>query len=698
MPEHTSGSQRQLRPDEPGRQRVRTELDSESTDSEILLAIADLIVNGEDLPGLFKKLVPLMQALAKCDVVSFALYDAAQNGVVTDFWRKGQEAGLGKTFAVHESPCGWVWEHQEPLIIADLEQETRFAGAVQEIRALGVRSYTALPMSTPQRNYGALGVGASMPETEGPPKLHALLHAVRMVGLAIENRELQSQWRMQRTRLKSLESISSALSTQNSENLIALAFASVRNVIHYDYARLGLLEPDSAWLRLQAPSLSTKKAVQAQESSRIRLADAMWARAIATRSATIHRAEEVARVSSALGAEVRSSGLQSLCSVPLLLAGRVLGIMLLGAIREHAFTPEDGEYLQQVATQIAAAVQYAASAAEAPQTRDRPAHDQKTSEAGADTNLDEIVGYSPALKRVLGSAAVVAQTDATVLITGETGTGKERIARAIHFMSRRRNHALIKLNCAAIPTGLLESELFGHEKGAFTGAVSQKVGRLELADKGSLLLDEVGEIPLELQPKLLRVLQDQEFERLGGTRTIRVDVRLIAASNRDLERAVADKLFRSDLFYRLHVFPLRLPALRDRREDIPLLIRHFVAKCAARLNKRIEYIPDEAVEIMMNYEWPGNIRELENFIERSVILSEDNRLRPPLAELRSAARPIDSESTLRELEREHIIEVLRQTGGVLSGPGGAAHRLGLKRTTLQYKMQKLGISRNDYLA
>ena len=314
--------------------------------------------------------------------------------------------------------------------------------------------------------------------------------------------------------------------------------------------------------------------------------------------------------------------------------------------------------------------------------------------------LGDIIGNSPGLKRVLEHAAIVANTDATVLITGETGTGKERIARAIHRMSSRSERSFIKLNCAAIPTGLLESELFGHEKGAFTGAISQKVGRLELADGGTLLLDEVGEIPPELQPKLLRVLQDQEFERLGGTRTIRVDVRVLAASNRNLYQAVEEQEFRSDLFYRLNVFPLHLPALRERCEDIPLLIRHFVEKCAARMNKRIELIPDEAIEVMMGWRWPGNIRELENFIERSVILSGANKLDPPLAELREAAarKSPDLPRTLRDRERDHIVEILRQTGGVLSGAKGAAVRLGLKRTTLQYRIQKLRISRAEYLS
>jgi formate hydrogenlyase transcriptional activator len=310
-----------------------------------------------------------------------------------------------------------------------------------------------------------------------------------------------------------------------------------------------------------------------------------------------------------------------------------------------------------------------------------------------------IVGESPALTRVMEQARLVARTDATVLITGETGTGKERLAHAIQAMSGRENNAFIKVNCAAIPTGLLESELFGHEKGAFTGAVSRKVGRLELAHNGTLLLDEIGEIPLELQPKLLRVLQDREFERLGGTKTIRVDVRVIAASNRDLERAVEEREFRSDLFYRLRVFPLHMPPLRERREDIPLLIRHFVEECGRRLKKKIDGIPADVVESLTAMDWPGNIRELENLIERSVILSEGGRL--TLAGSGESRSPVDlnlrGQGTLLQRERSHIIEMLRRCGGVLSGPTGAAERLGVKRTTLQYRMQKLGISRYEYL-
>jgi formate hydrogenlyase transcriptional activator len=311
-------------------------------------------------------------------------------------------------------------------------------------------------------------------------------------------------------------------------------------------------------------------------------------------------------------------------------------------------------------------------------------------------NFEEIVGESPALEHVLAQVNTVAPLDATVLILGETGTGKELIARAIHRMSSRKDCSFIKLNCAAIPTGLLESELFGHEKGAFTGAVSAKVGRLELADKGTLFLDEVGDIPLELQPKLLRVLQDQEFERLGGVRTIRVNIRLIAATNRDLVKSVALREFRSDLYYRLHVFPVHMPPLRERANDVELLVRYFVQRFSRRMNKQIETIPTQTMNALTRWEWPGNVRELENFIERSVILSEGTVLNVPVSELRPAYEVARHDATLESLEREHILRVLRETSGVISGARGAAARLGMKRTTLQSRMQKMGITRMDY--
>ena len=311
--------------------------------------------------------------------------------------------------------------------------------------------------------------------------------------------------------------------------------------------------------------------------------------------------------------------------------------------------------------------------------------------------FEEIVGESAALKRVLAKAMMVARSDATVLILGETGTGKELAARAIHRMSSRKAASFIKLNCAALPIGLLESELFGYEKGAFTDAVSQKIGLLELADKGTLFLDEIGELPLQVQPKLLRVMQDQEFERLGSTVTIRANVRVIAATNRDLAKDVADQEFRRDLFYRLNVFPIRMPSLRDRSTDIPLLVHHFVQKFARRMNKEIHSIPDKLMDAMTKWKWPGNVRELENFIERSVILTEGSVLNAPVAELQPLTDPRRViNGTLRSTQREHILKVLRETRGVISGPDGAAARLGLQRTTLQSLMKRLGITRKDY--
>lgn len=308
----------------------------------------------------------------------------------------------------------------------------------------------------------------------------------------------------------------------------------------------------------------------------------------------------------------------------------------------------------------------------------------------------EIIGDSKSLQEVLSQIAIISPTKATVLILGETGTGKGLVARAVHETSNRKEQRFISLNCAAIPTGLLESELFGHEKGAFTGAVTQKTGRLEAADGGTLFLDEIGEIPLEVQPKLLRVLQDHEFERLGGTKTIKVDLRLIAATNRNLSKSVAEKQFRSDLFYRLNVFPIRLPALRDHREDIPLLVRHFVRKFSRELDREIESIPEEIMDALSTWPWPGNVRELENFIERCVILSEGPALHAPLEELKPEPDHAADRHTLEHAEREHILRALREARGLISGPKGAARRLGVKRSTLQSKMHRLGIVREDY--
>jgi formate hydrogenlyase transcriptional activator len=394
-------------------------------------------------------------------------------------------------------------------------------------------------------------------------------------------------------------------------------------------------------------------------------------------------------------------GVRSACVLPLTTSRSRLGTLALSCKQPDAYEEADLTFLQLVANQVAVAVQNALAFQEIEALKDKLAKEKTylEEEVRTEHNFGDIVGENAALRRVLNEVETVAPTDSTVLIRGETGTGKELVARAIHDLSPRRARTFVKLNCAAIPTGLLESELFGHEKGAFTGAVGQKVGRFELAHQGTLFLDEVGDIPSELQPKLLRVLQEQEFERLGGTRTIKVDVRVVAATHRDLAAMVADDRFRSDLYYRLNVFPLTLPPLRDRTDDIPRLVRHFTQRFAQRMGRRVETIPSAAMDALVRYPWPGNIRELQNIIERAVILSPGASLQVTLADLPPVPAQIPTTVvapvTLADAEREHIITILRETDWMVGGAKGAAARLGMKRSTLQWKMKKLGIEKPE---
>jgi len=418
-----------------------------------------------------------------------------------------------------------------------------------------------------------------------------------------------------------------------------------------------------------------------------------------------------------------AEGLKTVCFIPLVNRGRALGNLVLARTNANAFTQDDVEFLSQAAGQIAIAIENALAYEEISQLKDKLSQEKLylEEEIRSEMDFEQIVGKSPALKHVLQLVETVAPSDSTVLLFGETGTGKELIARAIHDRSRRRERTLVRLNCAAIPTGLLESELFGHEKGAFTGAISQKIGRMELADQGTLFLDEVGDIPVEIQPKLLRALQEREFERLGGTQTRRVNVRLIAATNRDLEKMVANREFRSDLFYRLNVFPIRVPPLRDRREDIPLLVSYFVQKFATQMQKRIDSVPVAVMKGLTAWEWPGNIRELENFIERAVILTRSKSLEAPLSELRkpSADPPLpararddiarivketisalggkkDLTDEYAEKQREEIVRALTESKGRVGGAGGAAARMGINRTTLLARIKKYGIDPRNY--
>ena len=390
-------------------------------------------------------------------------------------------------------------------------------------------------------------------------------------------------------------------------------------------------------------------------------------------------------------------GLKAVCLLPLVRCGRVLGVLAVARLRKNSFTGQEADFLVQIAGQVAIAIDNALAYRTISELSDKLAQEKLylEDEIRNELNFEEIIGNSAILRRVLRQVEAVAPTDSTVLIHGETGSGKELIARAVHKLSRRSSRAFVKLNCAAIPTGLLESELFGHEKGAFTGAIAQRVGRFELASEGTIFLDEIGEIPLELQPKLLRVLQEREFERLGSSRTLHTNARLIAATNQDLNAMVESQRFRSDLFYRLNVFPIYVPPLRDRPEDIPFLVRHFAQHFARLMKKRIDTISTETMNAIVRYPWPGNIRELQNVIERTVILSSGSELKVPIADLKMRAGESGNNGilTLEEMERRHILSVVEQSNWVFSGPNGAAARLGMKRSTLQFRMHKLGISR-----
>jgi formate hydrogenlyase transcriptional activator len=399
---------------------------------------------------------------------------------------------------------------------------------------------------------------------------------------------------------------------------------------------------------------------------------------------------------------VKQYGVESHCWLPLTTGRRRLGALVFTSKRAAAYDGSDLPFLQLVANQVAVAVENALAFQEIEALKETLAKEKAylEEEVRTEHQFGDIVGENAALRGILKQVETVAPTGSTVLIRGETGTGKELIARAVHDLSPRKDRTLVKVNCAAIPTGLLESELFGHEKGAFTGAICQRIGRFELAHQGTLFLDEVGDIPLELQPKLLRVLQEHEFERLGGTKTIRVNVRLVAATHRDLAQMIAESRFRNDLFYRLNVFPIVLPPLRERRDDIPRLVRHFTQSFARRMGRRIETIPSAVMDALVCYPWPGNVRELQNVIERAVILSKGPTLQVPVADLPTPAEPIagsdgGASDTLSDAERQHILRMLRETNWVLGGPKGAATRLGMKRSTLHWKMKKLGISRPE---
>jgi formate hydrogenlyase transcriptional activator len=593
----------------------------------------------------------------------------------------------------------WVYDRQEPLVMPYLSEDPRFRDQLLFLRQSGIQSLCALPLTTVHRRVGVIGLASKLADAYCPEELEFLglvgsLVAVTLdAGLSFqESRAAEAELRERNERLQLLLEINNTLvSNLEYRDLLHAILTNLRVLMKCDGVGVALHDTARDRLRIAVVQFPGGRT----EFSEDDLLEEDSPAAAAFRSGQTVCAG--AGTGQPVDSIARAHGLQAVCILPLASRHRKLGLLTLVRTDPVPFNDRDISFLTMIGGQIAIALENAAAYREIAELKDRLTVEKVylEDEIRTELNFEEIIGRSGALRKVLHKLSVVAPTDSTVLIYGETGTGKELIARAIHNLSARAKGQFVKLNCAAIPTGLLESEMFGHERGAFTGAVTQRIGRFELANHGTVFLDEVGEIALDLQPKLLRVLQEREFERLGSTRTLRTDARLIAATNRDLGAMAAQQTFRSDLFYRLNVFPLYIPALRERPEDIPLLVRHFVQQYARRMNRVIDTIPSETMTALMRYHWPGNIRELQNVIERAVILSQGPVLNVTLSDLpvpSGADRPNELK-TLEEMERRHILDVLDATRWVIAGNKGAAAILGLKRTTLQARMEKLGIRR-----
>ncbi len=671
-----------------------------------LLEVSESIARNRDLPALFDDLARRLRGVVRFDYLNLVLHVPERNTMRLRVLasRRPAEASAAE-LPMDETPSGLVFESQRPLVIHDLDQERRYPEVARLLREHGVRSCCVLPLTTAQRRLGTMGLGGSEPAAYQTVDLEFLSQIARQVAVAVENvlnfeaaQCYQRELSRERDRLRVVLEVTNAMvANLDLRALFQVVSESLRRLIRHEFASLVLYDHAKGELRLEALDFPGGK-TEIREVETAVPEDSPVAGAMRARQPLLLNRGDVERFDSEIVRRLLDEGLQSAICIPLLRGDRVLGTLNLASMREAAFAGHDVELLTQIGNELAIAAENALAFRQIEVLKDKLAEEKLYLEDEIRTEYDfeEIVGDSQAWKRALRDVETVAPTDSTVLIQGESGTGKELIARAIHNLSGRRERTFVKVNCAAIPTGLLESELFGHEKGAFTGAIGQKIGRFELANQGTLFLDEIGDIPLELQPKLLRVLQEREFERLGSTRTVKVDIRLVTASNRDLSKLIASREFREDLFYRLNVFPIVLPPLRERREDIPLLARYFTEKYARRMNRRIETIPGEAMEALTRWNWPGNVRELENLIERAVILTRGTALHVPLAELRGGgetAAAATALTTLEEAEREHILRALGETRWVVGGPAGAAARLGLKRTTLQSRMRKLGIGR-----
>ena len=602
--------------------------------------------------------------------------------------------------------CGTAVYRRETVCVTDILTDPLWDDYRAQVSSFGIRSVWSRPLFTSDgRVLGTFAILYREPRSPGATDLQLIENASHIAGIAIERHMNEEKLRQERDRLRLLLEITNGMTSKlDLGHLIEALSTNLLSVTRCDFLGLVLPHSDSGQLRLTI-LYNPEGRGSMGDGAIVPIKGSTCGKAFLDgKNLLIDRLEDLRNDPESFGSregqvffkQVVAEGLKSGCELPLIGRNGVVGVLGAFSRKERAFSEDEFVFLEQVARQVAIAVENALDFERAKQDKLRETKQRLYLEEELRAEFGSIVGDSPALKTALNLVSVVAPTDSSVLILGETGTGKELIARAIHNISARRDRAFVKLNCAAIPLGLLESELFGHEKGAFTGAIAQKTGRFELAHHGTLFLDEVGDIPLELQAKLLRVLQEQEFERLGSNRTHKVDVRLIAATHRDLSAMVRQTTFREDLYYRLKVFPIKVPALRQRTEDIPELVWHFTDLFSRRMNKRIDEIPAETMDALVRYRWPGNVRELQNFIERAVILSPHTVLRAPTSELEPFSTQRESNMSmtgLEEVERDHILRALEASNWVVGGRNGAAERLAMKRTSLVYKMRKLRISR-----
>lgn len=703
---------------------------------DALVRISETLSACCDCEGLARTLAAVLDEFLPFDRLYLVFPKENSNEIGSFVWGKG-EAPL-PDLPLNELPISRVFESLEPIHTPDWSVDERFPRFKEWARSIGLRlgSSIQVPLTTPHRRLGAFGITSETTVNYSAEDIGFMRLIARIVAFAIDDglnlkraQAAHTRLQHQNERLQLLMNMTTRI-TSNLEfrELLRAISANIREVMHCDAVAISLTDSTAETFRIFALDFPQAKGFVREDLVFSSGKDDPARQVLETMKPVVVRTTgEAEGKPSEISSLAVAEGIKVSCVIPLVNHGRALGTLAVARRTDATFTAEDIDFLSQASGQIAIALENSLAYQEITELKDKLAQEKLylEEEIRSELNFEQIIGNSSALRRVLELVETVATSDSTALLLGETGTGKELIARAIHEHSRRKERTFVKLNCAAIPTGLLESELFGHERGAFTGAITQKIGRLELADQGTLFLDEVGDIPVEIQPKLLRALQEREFERLGSTHTRKVNMRLIAATNRNLEEMVANKEFRSDLYYRLNVFPIRIPPLRERKEDIPLLVAYFVQKFAKQMQKRIEAIPVAVMKGLTTWEWPGNIRELENFVERAVILTRGKSLEAPLAELhklesgepRAVAAQAAQQDIVRivketvdalgggfrkdsdertKKQREEIVQALTESKGRVGGADGAAARMGINRTTLLSRMKKLAIDPRAY--